>query len=553
MLNWLKIQNYLLLNHLEIKFPNGFISITGETGAGKSVLIGAISLLTGKRADTSVLLDKSRKSVVEAEFDISKLKLQTFFKANDLDYDSECILRREITGQGKSRAFINDTPVRLEQLQALSEHLIDIHSQHQSLKLGQHDFKRNILDSVASLQSELDAYRKEFLCYKDVSRKLKTFEENQRKALEEKDFMEFQFNQLCEAKLQENELATLEETERLLSNAEEIKSALLSGAEALQAEEISGVEAIRQFELALLQIIKHFPKAENYVSRLKSVRIELTDILDSCQQDADSIEYDPQRLFEIQDRINLLTALLQKHNAEDTNELIKIRDEIDAKLLQFQSDDSTITDLQKSKQSLFESLIKKGEQITGKRKKTVPALEQKLQKMLAELGMPQAQFVVEIHALDAPAEDGLDEICFLFSANPDMPAQNIQKVASGGEMSRLMLCLKSIVAEFLHLPSIVFDEIDTGVSGEIAGRMGEMMKALSEKSQVISITHLPQVAALGVAQYHVSKAIENSQTRVQILQLSGEDRVREIARMSSGKNLTETAMQHAKDLLNIKT
>jgi DNA repair protein RecN (Recombination protein N) len=553
MLNWLKIQNYLLLNHLEIKFPNGFISITGETGAGKSVLIGAISLLTGKRADTSVLLDKSRKSVVEAEFDISKLKLQTFFKANDLDYDSECILRREITGQGKSRAFINDTPVRLEQLQALSEHLIDIHSQHQSLKLGQHDFQRNILDSVASLQSELDAYRKEFLCYKDVSRKLKTFEENQRKALEEKDFMEFQFNQLCEAKLQENELATLEETERLLSNAEEIKSALLSGAEALQAEEISGVEAIRQFELALLQIIKHFPKAENYVSRLKSVRIELTDILDSCQQDADSIEYDPQRLFEIQDRINLLTALLQKHSAEDTNELIKIRDEIDAKLLQFQSDDSTITDLQKSKQSLFESLIKKGEQITGKRKKTVPALEQKLQKMLAELGMPQAQFVVEIHALDAPAEDGLDEICFLFSANPDMPAQNIQKVASGGEMSRLMLCLKSIVAEFLHLPSIVFDEIDTGVSGEIAGRMGEMMKALSEKSQVISITHLPQVAALGVAQYHVSKAIENSQTRVQILQLSGEDRVREIARMSSGKNLTETAMQHAKDLLNIKT
>lgn len=553
MLNWLKIQNYLLLNHLEIQFPNGFISITGETGAGKSVLIGAIALLTGKRADTSVLLDKSRKSVVEAEFDISKLKLQSFFKANDLDYDSECILRREITGQGKSRAFINDTPVRLEQLQALSEHLIDIHSQHQSLKLGQHDFQRNILDSVASLQLELDDYRNEFSHYKAVSKKLKTLEENQRKALEEKDFLEFQFNQLNEAQLQADELISLEETERLLSNAEEIKSALLSGEIALQSDEISGVEAIRQFESELMQIIKHFPKAESYVSRLKSVRIELADILDSCQQDADMIEYDPQRLLEIQERINLLTALLQKHNAENTNELIQIRDEIDAKLSQFQSDDSTISDLQKSKQSLLETLLKKGKQITEKRKQTVPALEQKLQKMLAELGMPQAQFVVEIHALDAPSEDGLDEIRFLFSANPDMPAQNIQKVASGGEMSRLMLCLKSIVAEFLHLPSIVFDEIDTGVSGEIAGRMGEMMKELSENSQVISITHLPQVAALGVAQYHVSKAIENSQTRVQIIQLSGADRIREIARMSSGKNLTETAMQHAKDLLNIKT
>ncbi|MDA3910158.1 MAG: DNA repair protein RecN [Bacteroidales bacterium] len=552
MLNWLKIQNYLLLNHLEIHFPNGFISITGETGAGKSVLIGAISLLTGKRADTSVLLDKSRKSVIEAEFDVSKLKLQPFFKANDLDYDTECILRREITGQGKSRAFINDTPVRLEQLQTLSEYLIDIHSQHQSLKLGQHDFQRNILDSVASLQSDLDAYRKQFLRYKEVSKTLKTLLENQKKALEEKDFLEFQFNQLNEAELQENELLTLEETEHLLSNAEEIKSALVSGADTLQSDEISGVEAIRQFETALAQIIKHFPKAETYVSRLKSVRIELADILESCQQDADNIEYDPQRLLEIQERINLLTGLLQKHNAEDTNELIQVRDEIDAKLLQFQSDDSRINDLEKSKQSLLEVLLTKGERITEKRKKTAPALENKLRKMLAELGMPQAQFVVEIHALNAPAEDGLDEICFLFSANPDMPAQNIQKVASGGEMSRLMLCLKSIVAEFLHLPSIVFDEIDTGVSGEIAGRMGEMMKALSEKSQVISITHLPQVAALGVAQYHVTKAVENSQTRVQILKLSGEDRIREIARMSSGKNLTETAMQHAKDLLNIK-
>jgi len=553
MLNWLKIQNYLLLNHLEIQFPDGFISITGETGAGKSVLIGAISLLTGKRADTSVLLDKSRKSVVEAEFDISKLKLQDFFKANDLDYENECILRREITGQGKSRAFVNDTPVRLELLQALSEYLIDIHSQHQSLKLGEHDFQRNIIDSVASLQSNLDTYRTQFLNYKSISKSLRNLKETQQKALEEKDFLEFQFNQLAEADLKENELISLEETERLLSNAEEIKSALISGLDTLQGEELSGIDAIRQFESVLTQVVRHFPKAETYVARLQSVRIELADILDACQQDADQIEYDPQRLLEIQARINLLNALLQKHNAEDTNELIRVRDEIDDKLLQFQSDDGKIQALEQKQEALFKALVKQGEIITDKRKQAAPALEKKLRKMLAELGMPQAQFRVEIHALSAPAHDGLDEIHFLFSANPDLPAQDIQKVASGGEMSRLMLCLKSIVAEFLNLPSIIFDEIDTGVSGEIAGRMGEMMKRLSENSQVISITHLPQVAALGVAQYHVVKAIEGNQTRVQIVPLTGENRIHEIARMLSGKKLTETAMQHAKDLLDIKT
>ena len=553
MLNWLKIQNYLLLNHLGIHFPDGFISITGETGAGKSVFIGAVLLLTGKRADTSVLLDKSRKSVIEAGFDISKLKLETFFKTHDLDYDTECILRREITGQGKSRAFINDTPVRLDQLQTLSEYLIDIHSQHQSLKLGQQDFQRSILDSVASLQSELGKYRRQFLRYRDVKKTLNKLQEAHKKAHEEKDYLEFQFIQLQEAHLKENELQALEDDERLLSNAEEIKSALVSGLDSLQGDEISGLEAIRQFEAALGQIVNHFPKAEKYITRLQSTRIELADILDSCQQDADNIEYDPQRLLEVQARINLLNALLQKHNAEDTNELIQIRDEIDLKLQQFQSDDGRIEGLKQSQKAHFEQLIKIGKGLTEKRKLAVPSLEKKLRKMLGDLGMPQAQFSVEIHSLDVPTQDGFDEIRFLFSANPDMPAQNIQKVASGGELSRLMLCLKSIVAEYLHLPSIIFDEIDTGVSGEIAGRMGEMMKALSKNSQVISITHLPQVAALGVAHYHVVKAVENKQTRVQILKLSDEDRIREIARMSSGKHLTETALQHAKDLLNIKT
>ncbi|MEA1873575.1 MAG: DNA repair protein RecN, partial [Bacteroidota bacterium] len=401
--------------------------------------------------------------------------------------------------------------------------------------------------------TNLDVYRNQFLNYKSISKTLRNLQNTQRKALEEKDFLEFQYNQLSEADLQENELVSLEETEQILSNAEEIKSALISGFDTLQGDEISGIDAIRQFESSLAQIVKHFPKADDYISRLQSVRIELADILDACQQHADKIEYDPQRLMEIQERINLLNALLQKHNAEDTNELIRVRDEIDSKLVQFQSDDGKIQKLEQEQNVLLEGLIQQGKIITDKRKQAAPALEKKLRKMLAELGMPQAQFKVEIRALSAPAHDGLNEIHFLFSANPDLPAQDIQKVASGGEMSRLMLCLKSIVAEFLNLPSIIFDEIDTGVSGEIAGRMGEMMKRLSENSQVISITHLPQVAALGVAQYHVVKAIEANQTRVQIIPLLEEKRIHEIARMLSGKKLTETAIQHAKDLLDIKT
>lgn len=553
MLHWLKIRNYLLIDQLEIQFSNGFVSITGETGAGKSVLIGAISLLTGKRADTSVLLDKLLKSVIEAGFQVKPLKLKAFFETNDLDYDEECIIRREITGQGKSRAFINDTPVRLELLCQLSEYLIDIHSQHQSLMLGTHGFQRNILDAVSETSCLRLEYEKVYRNYKQLDATIHEIEAKQKKALEEKDFLEFQLEQLIEAKLDSAELELLEQEEKLLSNAEDIKSALMVGVDSLQESEPSLFDAIREVEKQLENITAHYPKSVSYLERLQSVRIELQDVLSSCEQDADNVEYDPARLLEVQERINLLNALMQKFSVDNIEALIAERERIDSALQQFDMDNTKLDDLYAEREVLYLSLVKFGDELHKGRKSAIPSFQNQLKSMLADLGMFQANFEVQIEKLEVPQRDGLDRIDFLFSANPDLPANPIAKVASGGEMSRLMLCLKTVTAQLQQLPSIVFDEIDTGVSGEIAGRMGEMMNVLSQNSQVISITHLPQVAALADQQYHVVKMVNDGQTKVQLLQLSESDRIREIARMSSGKELTETAMQHAKDLLKIKT
>lgn len=548
MLSWLKIRNYLLIDNLELNFPDEFVTITGETGAGKSVLIGAISLLTGKRADTSVLLDKSLKSVVEAGFDVKSLNLKSFFNTLDLDYEEECILRREITGQGKSRAFINDTPVRLEQLQELSDYLIDIHSQHQTLLLGQQSFQRNILDAVSGLNSDYEKYSKLYKSYVRTSSELEQLEISWKRAMEEKDFLEFQFAQLDDAQLQSEELFELEEKEKLLANAEDIKTAL-SSVETLDAEDSSIVGNLKEVQRNLEKIAPDFKNAEQYAQRMNSVVLELKDLMDSAQQDADMIEYDPALLVQVQERINLLNSLLVKHQKETVQELIDLRDKMDGDLNKIQMDNSKIANLRSEKEKLLEDMKLQAAKLTAKRNKGVPKLQKQLGSMLSELGMPDAVFKIDINALEKPAAHGMDDVRFLFSANPDLPPNEIHKVASGGEMSRLMLCLKSVVAEYQHLPSIIFDEIDTGVSGEVAGKMGEMMKLLSGNSQVFAITHLPQVAALGKEQFHVSKLSNNGQSRINIRCLETTERVDEIARMSSGKDITEVALQHAKNLL----
>lgn len=549
MLSWLKIKNYLLIDQLYLDFPKGFITLTGETGAGKSVLLGAISLITGKRADSGVLLNKDLKCVIEAGFNVESLGLLSFFKENDLDYESETILRREIAGNGKSRAFINDTPVRLDQLQILSKSLIDIHSQHQTLILGQESFQRSILDSVSSLNKEFLVYQHIFKEFKSIDKELAQMNFAHQKSLEEKDYLEFQFKQLDDAKLQIGELAELESSEKILSNSDNIKSVLLSLVEYFTNTEPSVIENINLLEKQLMQIGSNYAKAEEFSKRLDTISIDLRDLVDTCEQEADLLENDPARLLEIQDRLNVINSLLQKHQLQNAEELIALRDSIDDKLSKFQLDDSRLENLRVQHSLYYNKLLVQAEKLSKKRSNGIPKLEKNLREMLVPLGMPKAQFVIQMNPLKKPSESGMDEIHFLFSANPDLDVQEIHKVASGGEMSRLMLCLKSIIAETLHLPTIVFDEIDTGVSGEVAAKMGTMMKSLSEKSQIISITHLPQVAALGETQFHIVKATKNNRTHIDIRKLSKDERILEIARMTSGINVNETAMQHARTLL----
>ncbi len=369
--------------------------------------------------------------------------------------------------------------------------------------------------------------------------------------MEEKDFLEFQFSQLHEANLTSDELETLEAQENLLANAQEIKSALFSVTDVLDSEENSLIDALKTSIKNMDKVAEEFQPAKQYSQRLNSVLLEVKDIIDSSQQNADEIEDNPLLLEEIQERINLLNTLLQKHQKESIDDLILLRDEIDQKLSQISLDNGRISTLTSEKESLLKTLFEQAKKLSEKRKKGVPKLQKQLKQMLSELGMPNAIFIVDIKPLTKPTAFGIDDISFLFSANPDLQPSPIHKVASGGEMSRLMLCLKSVVAEYQHLPSIIFDEIDTGVSGEVAGRMGEMMKILSQKSQVFAITHLPQVAALGKEQFHVSKTTEQKQSRINITQLETNERIKEIARMSSGKNLTEIALQHAKNLLGI--
>lgn len=419
--------------------------------------------------------------------------------------------------------------------------------------LGTHAFQRNILDAVAEASDLRFEYEKIYRNYKQLDATIREIEAKQKKALEEKDFLEFQLEQLLDAKLDSSELVLLEQEDKLLSNAEEIKSALMVGVDSLLETEPSLLDVIREVEKQLESINEHYPKSVSYLERLQSVRIEIQDVLSSCEQDADDVEYDPARLLEVQERINLLNALMQKFSVDSIEALIAERERIDSALQQFDMDNTKLDDFYAEREKLYQSLLEFGTKLHEGRKSAIPSFQNQLKSMLADLGMPQANFIVQVEKLESPQRDGIDRIDFLFSANPDLPANPIAKVASGGEMSRLMLCLKTVTAQLQQLPSIVFDEIDTGVSGEIAGRMGEMMKVLSQNSQVISITHLPQVAALANQQYHVVKMVNDGQTKVQLLQLSESDRIREIARMSSGKELTETAMQHAKDLLKIKT
>jgi DNA repair protein RecN (Recombination protein N) len=544
MLKWLKIKNYLLIENLDIEIPDGFITITGETGAGKSILLGAVSMLTGKRADTSALLDKSLKSVIEAGIAINE-NMKPFFERYDLDFDTETILRREISGLGKSRAFINDTPVNLDHLKQLTGRVIDIHSQHQSLLITRAGFRLEVLDSFAGTHKELNAYNQVFDKYTATTSELKTLTEKYKEAVREKDYLQFQFDQMEKAGLEPGELETLETEESALDHAEDIQAAFRESLNAIRDDEQNCLDMLKCVRNALDNIKVHYDPASAYINRIDSVIIELNDLAGSFEVDADEIQYDPNRLAQVKERLNLLNDLLLKHQKTSLKELIQYRDEISEKLLAMDTDSSRMDDLRTNAEELYKEVISKGVKLRKKRRDAVKGFENKLTGMLSYLGMPEAVFKVRMEERETPAANGLDMVDFLFTANKDISPHPIAKVASGGEMSRLMLCLKTIIAEKLSMSSIIFDEIDSGVSGNIAGKMGNMMLQLANKAQVINITHLAQVAALGSVQFHVEK----NKQGITIKKLTGEQRLMEIARMSSGENLTDAAVEHARNLL----
>ena len=550
MLQSINIQNYALINELEIDFNKGLNIITGETGAGKSILLGALSLILGQRADTTVLKDKSRKCFVEAKFMVKNYKLKQFFEQNDLDYDDLTSIRREITDNGKSRAFINDTPVNLNVLKDLSSYLIDIHSQHQSLLLGDDNFQLTLVDSFADHNDTLNDYYNKFETYNRLKSEYQRLVNNADKAKSDLDYYQFQFDQLEVLKLIDGEQEELEEELEQLNHAEEIKVNLSQANHLLSGEEISIISNLKQTKNAIESIAQYIKEGDDLKGRLDSVYIELQDIDSEIETLNEKIEHDPQRIEFIRERLDNIYALQQKHKVASVKELLDVQSELQNKIDTINSYDFETDKLKKQLESLHQELEDLAKVISANRAKIKPAIENKVVEILQQLGISNAAFKVEQIPSDEFLPSGKEFIKFLFSANKNVAPEELSKVASGGEMSRLMLSIKSLMVETKTLPTIIFDEIDTGTSGEIADKMGSIIKRMSEKMQVINITHLPQIAGKADFHYLVYKRDNHETTNTYIKLLNHEERINEIAKMLSGEQLTEAAIQNAKVLLN---
>ena len=554
MLKSLYIRNYVLIDELDIRFDNGFSVITGETGAGKSIILGALSLVLGERADTKSIQMGSDKCVIEAAFDISTYNLEIFFRENDLEYDTtECLLRRELYSSGKSRAFINDSPVQLSVVKSLGGRLIDVHSQHQNLLLADTHFQLNVVDLIAHTEKQLSAYRKEYDHYMSVSKALDDLQEKAQKAKSEEDFIRFQYEELSAVKLQAGEQEDLEREQDTLSHTEDIKTALYRVTELLNGDNRSVVSSIKEALLSVEQLSTYFPKAEEYTERLRSAYIDISDLSSETNILKDDIEFSPERFEWVNERLNTLYSLQQKHKAASIEELIAKCDYIGAQLHTIDSFDEELEVLTKQQQESYKLLVKRAEELTTLRKGSSANIEKLLTERMILLGMPNTRFQVLFTPKNNPSFDGMDDVSFLFSANKNEQLKPVAQTASGGEISRLMLCIKSMIAGYAALPSIIFDEIDTGVSGEIADKMAGIMQDLGTKMQVITITHLPQIAAKGAAHYYVYKEDTVERTLTRIRRLDNNERIEEIARMLSGSEKTQAAVDNAKALLGIKT
>lgn len=541
-----------MIDKLDIHFDDGFSVITGETGAGKSIILGALSLVLGERADTKSIQEGSDKCMIEAVFDISTYNLDLFFRENDLEYDAtECLFRRELLSSGKSRAFINDSPVSLLVLKSLGSRLIDVHSQHQNLLLADMHFQLNVVDIMAHTEDLLSVYHKEYDHYLSVSKALEELQEKAHITKNEEDYIRFQFEELEAAKLQLGEQEELERELETLSHTEEIKTALYKVTGLLNGENTSVLSFLKEALSSVEQLSAFFSKAKEYAERLRSSYIDINDLSSEADVLKDDIEFDPERLEWVNERMNTLYSLQQKHRVSSVEELIAKQDVFASQLHTIDSFDEELAKLTERQQASFQLLVEKAGEISGLRKKAAGTIEKRLTERMVLLGMPNTRFRISFALKNKPASNGMDDIVFLFSANKNEHLKPVSQTASGGEISRLMLCIKAMIAGYAALPSIIFDEIDTGVSGEIADKMAGIMQELGANMQVITITHLPQIAAKGKAQYYVYKEDSTERTYTRIRRLDKKERVDEIARMLSGSKKTQAAIDNAKVLLGL--
>ena len=552
MLQSIHIQNYALIESLDIDFHSGFSVITGETGAGKSIILGAIGLLVGQRADSKAIKTGASKCVVEAHFNISTYQLEDFFNENDLEYDGEeCILRREVHASGKSRAFINDTPASLVQMKALGEKLIDVHSQHQNLLLNHEDFQLNVLDILANSREALQTYKSLYNCYKQTARELNTLIEEAEKNRQDEEYIRFQVQQLEDAHLQAGEQEELEQELDMLTHAEDIKSSLFKVNQLMDEGEMNLVSLSKEAMQVLQSISRVYAPASEWSNRLESCYLELKDMAHEIAYASDEIEFNPTRLDYVNERLNLIYTLQQKHQLSSVEELLELTEKLNEKLDAITSSDDNIQELTKKKDLLYKQVLSQAEILTRMRTEASKEIEAQMQAYLIPLGMPNVRFAVELSPRKEPDASGMDNVSFLFSANKNGTLQQVASIASGGEIARVMLSLKAMIAGAVKLPTIIFDEIDTGVSGSIAEKMALIMQEMGQADrQVISITHLPQIAARGAHHYKVYKEDTEVGTNSHIRILNEEERINEIAHMLSGATLTEAALNNAKALLN---
>ena len=549
MLKHLEIKNYALIEHLSIDFSEGFSVLTGETGSGKSIIMGALALVLGQRADSKTIQEGKQKCVVEATFEIKDYGLEHFFEANDLDFENEIIVRREVQDSGKSRAFINDTPTTLNTLKELTSQLIDIHSQHENLLLTKDSFLLDIVDSVAKNKLLKKDFFEKYTTYKKNLSEFSDLKENAEKIKADRDYAEFQFNQLLDAKLQENEQESLETELAILNHTEEIKNALSGIYDFFEGEQQNSLSKLRELENQLKRIEQYSPALMELSNRMESCRIELKDISGETENLLNTTDFNPNRKEEIEERLNTIYSLQQKHRVDSVAELLILQNKFEQKLQQIDSFDAELEMLQKKVGESFDVMQKTAELLTQKRKSVCEEISKMIEEKLLLLGMPNSQFEVSISEKNEFSPSGKDNVEFLFTANKNGKLKPITDIASGGEMSRVMLSIKSLLISKSYLPTIIFDEIDTGVSGEIAHRMGEIMASIAETTQVISITHLPQIASKGTSHFKVYKFDNELTTITNIVKLSEEERILEVAELLSGKNPSQAAIENAKELL----